>query len=73
MKCKDCKYWDNYPYSSDQHKECSNMKFINSWSNSEDIKNKNDILIYWGYDGWGEGFATGPDFGCIHFSKEDQL
>jgi hypothetical protein len=28
-------------------------------------------LIYWDYEGYSAGFATGEKFGCIHFKGND--
>lgn len=68
--CKECKFWKPIEKKEWTSKEdeysghCSSAKFVYG----EDIPT--DGLKYWDYEDYSAGFATGRDFGCIHWSAK---
>jgi len=72
--CKTCFYWHQnkrnyYAPEGGVYGECSCGKFIyrdDFWR-----PYAIDQLIYWDYEGYNARFATGPEFGCVHWAKKD--
>lgn len=64
--CKNCKHWKRYDFS-EKHTymgTCSSIKFVYKEDPSK------DSLEYWDYEDYSAGFATGEDFGCIHWETK---
>jgi len=76
MKCRDCKFWggaDAIHYgdllNAHPSKPCAKQANMVVQHTEED--NPNDKMIpvsEWGDESW---IITGPDFGCIHFEKNE--
>lgn len=80
IHCKDCAHWTRYKDMKDDGLErtykdtydphmgkCECPKFVYSESGG---KFKADELAYWDSEGYGAGFGTGEDFGCVHGKEE---
>lgn len=70
--CKDCKHWGPKT-STFSDRLIERFKYCNSEKITEDGPQPGgrttDMLIYDYYEGG--GFSTGPDFGCVHWSKRE--
>ena len=71
MNCATCKHWTRYTDGFDQHYhgphagECSNKHFTYG-----SVNVPINGLVYWDYEGYSAEFATGEDFGCIHWEEK---
>lgn len=77
--CKDCHFWKAFTeeeISGVGDKEnkysgnCNCKKFVDS---NDQIPVPKDGLVYWDYESYSCGFATGKNFGCIHFKKRGAI
>jgi len=72
--CKTCFYWHqrkpvHYLPKRVVCGDCSCEKFIYIGSPSSPYSI--DSLLYWDAEGYDASFATGPEFGCVHWAKKD--
>ena len=50
---------------------CVSPKFYYTGDGTDDpAEGEVDCLTYWDCEGYGAGFETGKDFGCIHWTKK---
>lgn len=61
--CRDCKNWDGASNWHEPFGYCCSPKWIGGY-HVEEKTLALDMCHYEDDEGW--GFATGPDFGCIH-------
>ena len=68
--CKNCKHWTLS--DSEIQGEC-NSKYLqySAWGTDKDIEQSG--LNYWDCEGYAAFFSTGPDFGCVHWKKIEEL
>jgi len=73
--CDQCTHWTRRANKFDLERdggahrgECANTNFVDA---NDEHSIKPNQLIYWDYEGYSCGFATGAKFGCIHFEKKD--
>ena len=82
--CANCKYWEpikNTWMADNRHNygnfgDCSNPSFIYAeeavFELSTFMENQpEDALVYCDKEGYFAWFSTGPNFGCIHFDKQE--
>lgn len=61
--CSGCLHWKRYK-TPEEGGQCTSPKLAYDGSNPPP-----DGLHYWDFEDYSAGMATGPDFGCIHWSK----
>lgn len=71
--CKNCRYWTRYmPESYEVYREhfgtCHHERFLYGGVVGYHPDNSNS-LYYWDFESYAAGFATGEDFGCVHWEK----
>lgn len=78
MNCKNCKFWKRLeksevaPSADCRFGRCSSVKFIYECdAPHSQFAGDADVLLYEDYEGWSADFVTGEDFGCIHYSGEE--
>lgn len=71
--CKNCQYWerDITPgiKSPDVFGDCNNPKYIYTPDYVPPVY-PTDSFLYWDSEDYAAGFATGENFGCIHFAMK---
>jgi len=73
--CKTCFYWHQHkPYydlfGEDIYGKCTYDKFI--YFDHLCYPHPLDALIYWDHEEHSASFATGPEFGCVHWAKKEK-
>lgn len=83
--CQDCKYWirkvdfavmlaqrnrETPPESKENSGECLHPTFVYTGDSYPKHTPENG-LSYFDAEGYGAGFETGQNFGCIHFETKD--
>jgi len=73
--CKTCFFWHQnernyYTPEGEVYGSCVCGKFICPSDFCPPYTT--DQLIYWDYREYGASFATGPEFGCIHWRKKEE-
>jgi len=65
--CKTCKWWSeaNKELWRGDGGDCACEKFVYEGPLEP------DGLTYWDAENYDASFRTGPDFGCIHWEKEE--
>lgn len=70
--CSTCSYWDpESRYCGPKtHGSCNCAAFL--YAGVDPPAAGPDTLTYADWEGYAAGFATGPDFGCIHHKGESK-
>ncbi len=67
--CESCAHWKRRRVALNESAACSgtcdNDAFVYDQATPE------NGLMYWDYESYKAGFATGPKFGCIHWVLRD--
>jgi len=71
--CKNCFYWhrNKSSYCTAEgvaYGDCVCVRFVYKHDNS--CPYSTDQLVYWDYEGFDAGFATGPEFGCVQWREK---
>jgi len=70
MNCKDCKFWSGNEYEFCGLKQCCSPKKKEGYHVQAEEIDANGVLVE---DDEGWGMMTGPMFGCVNFSKKENV
>ena len=67
-RCVTCKHWQRYTDTFDVECRGKHAGTCNSKRFVYDEPLLHDGLRYWDQEGYSAGFATGENFGCVHWT-----